>query len=213
MQTFFRTLFFWTLLLGACTALPASPQPGPAATTQAPLPIPTTAVSGPGPISTVATPHIDQPPDGQIATSPPDPQNCGYQWAYEDLPELSSNLQQSIQALQPEAQASAFAFGENCILSDGSIGRFIPMETDFNISLNVNDLTNEAELGEWIVKVMGVITQIPPEQIMGPRPGRVSMIFKAGSDQTGVNFYIDQFQSLPAGLGNAEIFQALRVSQ
>jgi len=203
MQRFFRLLLFWTLLLSECTALPTSPQPGSAATT---------TVSDPGPISTVVTPHIDQPPDGQVTTSPPDPQNCGYQWAYQDLPELSSNLQQSIQSLQPEAQASAFAFGENCILSDGSIGGFSAMETDFNITLQVNDLADEAELGEWIVKVMGVITQIPPEQIMGPRPGRVSMIFKAGSDQTGVNFYIDQYQSLPAGLGNAEIFRALRIS-
>jgi len=204
MQRFFRLLLFWTLLLSECTALPTSPQPGSAATT---------TVSDPGPISTVVTPHIDQPPYGQVTTSPPDPQNCGYQWAYQDLPELSSNLQQSIQSLQPEAQASAFAFGENCILSDGSIGGFSAMETDFNITLQVNDLADEAELGEWIVKVMGVITQIPPEQIMGPRPGRVSMIFKAGSDQTGVNFYIDQYQSLPAGLGNAEIFRALRISQ
>jgi hypothetical protein len=148
-------------------------------------------------------------PGPATTTSLPDPQNCGYQWAYQDLLKLSSSFQQSIQALQPEAQASAFAFGENCILSDGSIAGFSAMETDFNITLQVNDPADEAELGEWIVKVMQVIAQIPPEQIMGPRPGRVTMIFQSGSDQKALNFYIDQFQGLPAGLESAEIYRRL----
>jgi hypothetical protein len=174
MQSFFRFLLFWTLLLSGCTARTVSP-----------------------------------PPDPATATSPPEPQNCGYQWAYQDLPELSSSLQQSIRTLQPEAQASAFAFGENCILPDGSVAGFSAMETDFNITLQVNDLTAEAELGEWIVKVMQVITQIPPEQIIGPRPGRVTMMFQSGGDQKALNFYIDQFQALPAGLESAEIYRRL----
>ena len=174
MPSFFRLLLFWTLLLSGCTALTASPPPGPA-----------------------------------TATSPPEPQNCGYQWAYQDLPKLSSSLQQSIRALQPEGQASAFAFGENCILPDGSVAGFSAMETDFNITLQVNDLTAEAELGEWIVKIMQIITQIPPEQIVGPRPGRVTMMFQSGNDQKALNFYIDQFQALPAGLESAEIYRRL----
>jgi hypothetical protein len=41
------------------------------------------------------------------------------------------------------------------------------METDFNIILQVNDLTNESDLGEWIVKVMQVILTIPQDQIVG----------------------------------------------
>ena len=176
-QTIFRTVLFCTLLLSACSAVPATP--------------PTLAP----------------------AKAAPDPQNCGYQWAYQDLPELSASFQQSIQALQPEAQANAFAFGENCILSDGSIARFIPMETDFNITFPVTDLTNDAELGEWVVRVMEVITQIPAEQIVGPRPGRVSLIFKSGDEQTGINFYIDQFQNLAPGLSHAEIYQRLQASQ
>lgn len=153
---------------------------------------------------------VSPQPGPATTTSLPDPQNCGYQWAYRDLPELSHSFQQSIQALQPEAQASAFAFGENCILSDGSIAGFTAMETDFNLTLQVNNLADEAELGGWIVKVMQVIAQIPPEQIVGPRPGRVAMIFQSGSDQKALQFYIDQFQGLPAGLESAEIYRRLR---
>jgi hypothetical protein len=74
------------------------------------------------------------------------PQDCGYQWAQQALPELSSAFLQSIQALQPEAQANAFAFGENCIHADGT-ATFLPMETDFNITLQVTDVSNESELG------------------------------------------------------------------
>ena len=71
--------------------------------------------------------------------------------------------------------------------------------------------STELELGEWIVKVMQVICAIPPEQIVGPRPGWVSLTFKAVIEQSGVNFHIDQYQGLPTGLSNAEIYQALQV--
>jgi hypothetical protein len=238
MQDIVRSVLFLTLILTSCSAIPTPPASqstvpqsvSPAspsetftiptatalltlpATTESPLPLSTTAVPDSRPISTLATPHIDQGPDGPI-TQVPDTQNCGYQWAYQDLPELSSSFQQSLQALQPEAQGTAFAYGENCILPDGSIGRFLPMETDFNVTLQASDLNNESELGDWIVKVMQVITEIPPEQIVGPQPGRVSLTFQSGAEQKIINFYINQYQGLPPGLSPVEIFQALQMPQ
>ncbi|HSL44728.1 MAG TPA: hypothetical protein VK897_14925 [Anaerolineales bacterium] len=188
MSRLIGALLFWTLILCACTTIPVSPQPVPLSATDTPFAIPTTAV-------------------------PPDTQNCGYQWAYQDLPELSSSFQQSIRALQPDAQAYAFAFGENCILNDGSVARFIPMETDFNITLPVGDAASDEQMGEWIVKIMQVIEAIPTEQILGPRPGRVSIMFQSDTTQRGVNFYRDQYQALPPGLSNAEIYQTLQSSQ
>jgi hypothetical protein len=187
MQRIFRSFLFWTLILCACSPGVVSPPPLAAATTEAPTVIPTTAVP----------------------TLPP----CGYQWAYQDLPELSSSFQQSIQALQPEAEANAYAFGENCVLEDGTVAAFHAMETDFNITLQVVDLADESDLGEWIVKVMQVIEGIPQEQLVGPRPGQVNIIYQTGTDQKVINFYINQYQALPAGLNRAEIFQALQVSQ
>jgi hypothetical protein len=85
------------------------------------------------------------------------------------------------------------------------------METDFNVTLQVNDVSDESVLGEWIVKTMEVIENIPAEQIVGPRPGRVSIAYQSGSDQKIINFYINQYQDLPSGLSNSEIFQALQV--
>jgi hypothetical protein len=138
--------------------------------------------------------------------------NCGYQWAQKDLPELSGEFQQAIRQLQPEALANAFAFGEDCIYADGH-AVFTAMETDFNITLQVVDLANEADLGEWIVKVMQVIESIPPEKIEGPRPGRISLEFRSGSEHKFVNFYIDKYQALPSGLSTTEIYQALQTPQ
>ena len=187
MQRIVCTFLFWTLILCACSAGAVSPPPLPAATTEAPTVIPTTAVP----------------------TLPP----CGYQWAYQDLPELASSFQQSIQDLQPQAEAKAYAFGENCVLEDGTVAAFLPMETDFNITLQVADLADESDLGEWIVKVMQVIEGIPQAQLVGPQPGRVNIIYQTGADQKAINFYINQYQDLPTGLNRAEIFQALQVPQ
>lgn len=212
MQRIFRTFLLWTLVLCACSTGIASPQPVPPTATT-PLAFPTTAAPGPTLVATLSTPHIDQPPDGNITAAPPNPQDCGYQWANQDLPELSASVQESIQALQSDAQANAYAFGENCIRSDGSVAGFSAMETDFNITLQVSDLTNETDLGEWIVKVMQVIQNIPSDQIAGPRPGRVSMTFQSNGDQKIINFYVNQYQDLPAGLGGAEIYQSLQTAQ
>ncbi len=213
MQRILRAFLFWTLVLCACSTSAASPQPVPPTLTDTPSAFSGTAIPNPTLIVTLSTAPIDQPSDGETPPASPNPQDCGYQWANQDLPELSSSFQASIQALQPEAQANAYAFGENCMLADGSIGGFSAMETDFNITLQVNDLTNESDLGEWIVKVMQVITTIPPNQIVGPQPGRVSMIFQSNGDQKVVNFYVNQYQALAAGLSNAEIYQALQVPQ
>jgi hypothetical protein len=181
LRKIFHSLLFWTLILCACsTSLPATDTPP---TTELPtLTIPVTASSYGG---------------------------CGYQWAYQDLPDLSSKFLHAIQQLQPAAQANAFAFGEDCVHADGHAD-FVPMETDFNITLQINDLADPNECGEWVAKVMQIILDIPKEEIVGPRPGRVSMSFQAGSEQKNFNFYIDRYQALSTGLSNTEICTALQ---
>ncbi len=180
MQRICCVLLFLGTILSACSIGVTSSQPIPASTTAAPVVVPT------------------------------DSQPCGYQWANQNLPELSATFQKSVQELQPEAQANAYAFGENCVREDGSAASFSAKETDFNIMLQVSDLTDEAELGEWIVKVMQVIEKIPKEQIVGPQPGRVSITFQAGNDQQMISFYTDQYEALPTALSTSEIYQALQ---
>jgi hypothetical protein len=134
---------------------------------------------------------------------------CGYQWASKDLPELSSKFLQAIQQLQPSAQANAYAFGEDCLYVDGHTD-FSAMETDFNITLQVGNLADANECGEWVVKVMRVIADIPKEELVGSRPGKVNMILQAGTEQKNINFYIERYQSLPEGLNNAQVCNSLQ---
>ena len=239
MQRIFPTLLFWTLILCACSPSGFSPEAVPATTPQATaipteivfsevgvatiaspsediIPVSTSEILPlPKLIATLSTPHIDPGPDGEmptIETIPPTVGNCGYQWAYRDLPELTTQFQASLQTLQPEAQANVFAFGEDCVYADGT-ATFLAMETDFNITVQVSDLSNETELGEWIVKIMQMVESIPKESIVGPRPGRVSIRLQSGSDQKAVTFYIDRYQALPSGLSSAEIYQTLQIPQ
>jgi hypothetical protein len=223
-----RAALFWTLILCACapslSSLVESPPDVPTiastftlvtATSESPTAVmDSSSITSLPPtlIATVSTPPIDQGPDGAPTIPASNEQDCGYQWAQQSLPELSSTFQQSIQALQPEAVANAFAFGENCMHTDGT-ATFLPMETDFNITLHIADGSNEADVGEWIVKVMQVIQTIPPDQIVGPRPGRVSISFQSSTEQKFVNFYIDQYRALQPGLSSAEIYKALQTPQ
>ncbi len=205
MQRFVSALLFGFLALSACSIGVSPAQPAPASPTPVPVGLPTAAVP---------TAHTDPlTPGGGSAVTPFSPQDCGYQWANQALPELSSSFEQSIQALQPEAQASAYAFGENCLRSDGSIASFAAMETDFNVLLYVDDLANQSVLGRWIVQVMQVIESLPADQITGPRPGRVSIVFQSSTAQSVINFYINQYRELPSGLSHAQVYQALRALQ
>lgn len=185
MSKIFATLLFWTLVLSACSTGISSPQPIPPSPTEVPAIIPT--------VTFTTTPVI-----------------CAWQYAQKDLPELSSSFQQSIQALQPEAQASAYAIGENCVGWGGNIVSFSARGTVFSIALQVDDLANESVLGKWIVQVMEVIEKIPEEQIAGPSPRLVSIVFRSSTDQSFISFDIDQYKELPSDLNYAEIYEALK---
>jgi hypothetical protein len=216
-----RTVLFWTLLLCACSPGVSSPEavsptlaadPGSSAPTPTVDVLPRTtseALPPPKRIATLATPHIDQGPDGALTVPPSSSQGCAYQWANQQLPELSDQLLAMLQQVQPEAQGNAYAFGENCIREDGS-ATFLPMETDFNITLQAASLSDESELGDWIVKVMQVIENLPPDQLTGPRPGRVDMVFQSNGEEKRLHFSIDHYRALDAGLSSQEIYQALQ---
>jgi len=199
MPKFFGPLLFLSLVLFACSpgSLSSEALP-PTLTNDAPVENNPSVVATEGSISVTEL-------------SPSYPQGCGYQWAYKDMPELSSEFQESIRLLQPEAQATAFGFGEDCIHADGSV-TFIPMETDFNITLQTGDLSDD-EAGEWVVKIMQVIKNIPPDQIIGPRPGRVIILVESSGERKGASFYIDEYDALPTTLNNAEIYRALQTQQ
>ena len=119
-----RSLLFWTLILCACSTslpatdavplVPASPPPVAAELTPESFPD-SPALPIPRFASTLQTPHIDQPPSGHEATVTPASGGCGYQWAYKAMPELNEPFDTAIKAIDPDANAWATAFGEECV--------------------------------------------------------------------------------------------------
>jgi len=219
MRRIIHPLLLLTLFLGACSTSVSSPEPL-SAPSPTPIDFPITESADSLPplthsdsVPTIPVePHIDQPPDGNIPTVPPASEGCGYMWATQNLTDLTLVLQAAIKNLQPDAESYAFAFGEDCIYQDGH-KTFSAMETDFNVTMPATDLTDENALGEWIVRVMEVIGDLPAEKIVGPRPGRVTIIFMSGTDQKFVQFYIDKYQALDPNMNGWEIYQALQAAQ
>jgi hypothetical protein len=209
MRRIFRSLLFLTLLLGACSTSVSSPRPDSApSSNQSDLPSTDTATVPTIPIE----PHIDQPPDGNAPTLMPSNETCAYMWATQPLNDLTLHFQAAIKNLNQEAESYAYAFGEDCIYQDGH-KTFGAMETDFNVTMPVSDLTDENALGEWIVKVMNVIGDLPTEKIAGPKAGKVSIYFTSGTDQKAITFYIDKYQALDPSMSGWEIYQALQAAQ
>jgi len=145
------TLLFLTLILGACSAALSTPQP-----------------------LSPQIPTETAPPLTQDTSSIP----CGYQWATQNLPDLTAQFDWMIQSLIPNSTSHATAYGENCLGSDGQIVRFLPMQTDFYVTVPVERLDDYETFGDWIYEVMLVVDGIPPENLAGPQPGFVEFRFE-----------------------------------
>jgi len=200
------TLLLLSLVLGACTTSIPTPQTLPAPTATETV----TTPSSPKIITTVRTPHIDPGPDGEFpgTTEVPSTTQCGYQWAYQDLPELSMQFDQAIKAIIPNSTSHATAFGENCVTADGQIVRFAAMETDFYVIAAVDSLEDRAIFGNWIAEVMQTINNFSHDQLAGPNPGFVAYRFeKSGAEFINIRVSIQQYNETANGKTGEELFQ------
>jgi hypothetical protein len=189
-RQFLKTLLPLTLVLSACASANLA-TPDTSSSTQF-VDTPSTAIV----ISTTTTPEIT-----------PASENCAYVWASQELPDLSQKVYQSLQTLDANITGNAYAYGENCVYADGH-STFGAMETDFRVKVSVTDLKDENALGDWIVRVMGVITKLPPNELSGPQPGRVEFDFhKSDTENLFLNVSIAKYQKQPSGLSGTELFR------
>ena len=134
-------------------------------------------------------------------------EGCYFVWSSHELTEVSASLQKDLQDLQSKAQARATAFGEDCIYADGR-SEFGAAETDFYITLFVDDFSDEQGMGEWMSRVMPLLENIPPDQIQGPQPGFVEFTFKtSGVDNLILRVPIAEYLSKAKGLSGAALFR------
>lgn len=180
------TLLFLTLILCACSTGISTPQVLPAKTA----------------IDTVAPPKLTSVTDTPSSTT-----ECGFQWAYEDLPELTAQFDQAIKSLIPASASHATAFGENCVAADGQVVRFLAMETDFYVFATVDTLNGYETFGNWIAQVMQVIIDYPPEMIAGPKAGFVEFRFeKSMTESIGFRVPIQGYSGIADGKTGEDLF-------
>jgi len=136
---------------------------------------------------------------------------CGFVWARAPLADLSKEFDVAIKDLLPQASGYAEAYGENCLNNKGEVVRFLAMETDFYVTLKVENLQDKQALGESIEQVLHVVAQFPVETTPGPQPGYIGITFEAPTDELRLWFtQVDAGAALENGLHGEELFNALQ---
>ena len=149
-------------------------------------------------------------------TSTPTPEQglppCGYMWASKSLPDVTAQVQAAFNtAGLKDANVRAEAFGENCLDVDGKVQSFLAMETDFNITMTVPDLTDTQSLGEWLEKMLVVLDQFPHGTVPGPNPGYISVEFTSAQDRVILRFPVTEgISARQQGLHGADLFNDLK---
>jgi len=190
------TLLFLTFFLFACSQTFTIPE-----TSSAQLPTET-------PILQTITGSVIASPTDEASTTSASQQDCTFTWAYHDLPELTAGFDASIKALNSNATAHATAFGEDCIGEGGIAVRFGAMETDFYVTLSVDDLNDYEFFGNWIAQVMDVVNMLPPDMLAGPNSGFVEFRFeKTQTDSIGFRVPISQYNTTTNGVTGEELLQ------
>jgi hypothetical protein len=169
---------------------------------------PRTGVSVQPPSETITesgTQQTVEPTQGYESTE------CGFMWASNPLPELSGDFDKALKEVQPQASGYAEAYGENCIDNEGNVVRFLTMETDFHVTIKVNDLQDRQVLGKLIEQVLAVVAKYPPEDTPGLQPGYVGITFESPTDELRLWFtQTDGETAIENGLRGEELLNALQ---
>ena len=140
-----------------------------------------------------------------------EPVECAFVWANEPLPKLSDDLDEVLKGFQAGAEGYAQAYGENCVTNEGEVVRFLAMETDYHITLMVEDIDDKQALGELIEGVMEVLAEFPTEETPGPQPGYIGIIFETYNDSFRLWVMRTKIETaMRDGLQGEELFNSLQ---
>lgn len=142
----------------------------------------------------------------------PTDEPCYYQWASQELPEVTGALQKYFQdAGQSDLTVAAGAFGENCLRADGSVVRFLTMYTDIYVTAPVDRLDNTSLLAERCETILRLVLDYPPEELPGSNEGYLGITF--ADPQGGVlNLWFRRLEgkaALDSGLSGEELLARL----
>jgi len=105
----------------------------------------------------------------------------------------------------------AGAYGENCVDAQDKVVSFSTMETDFYVTAEVTDLTDNENLGNILEDVLIVLDKFPAKKTPGPQPGYIGITFQAGDQAMHLWFIETQgIQARRQGLHGDTLIKALR---
>ena len=162
---------------------------------------PTTAIQT---LPAISTPEI---------SSGTEEEACYYMWASQPLPDITQDLQKYfLDAGYPDIQATAGAFGENCVRQDGSVAGFHTMYTDIFITVSVDQLEDEQSLAEQVEMIMRLALDYPAEKLPGSTEGYlgISLVNPQGQPENLWFRRIDGKSALDRGLTGIELLSELR---
>jgi hypothetical protein len=146
-------------------------------------------------------------------TDTPADQPCYFNWATQPLPDLSAKIQAAIDAAGlKNVTATAEAFGENCYDSQTNQPvSFSAMETDFRLSVPVDNLKDNEKLGNLLNEILTVLDGFTSETTQAPQPGYVGVTFRTGNDELRLWFLVEDGKSARAlGLHGAALLEELQ---
>ncbi len=152
----------------------------------------------------------DEPP---VTESPIPYTQCYFNWATQPLPDLSLEVQAALEAAGLEdVTAIAEAYGENCYDSQtNEVVYFATMETDFRVTVEVDDLGDTATLGDMLELILVTLDQFPPGATPGSQPGYIGVNFVKGEETLYLWFTVIDGESARAlGLHGADLLEELQ---
>ncbi len=139
--------------------------------------------------------------------------NCAYVWSSRSLPDITLQLNQAFRTSgMNTVEAEASAYGEDCFDTEtNQVVRFLAMQTDFSIRVEVERMGDPQELGKLIENIMRVLESFPPGKVPGPNPGYVGVTFAAGSETSNLWFRRSEADKLlQEGLRGSALYDALQ---
>jgi len=102
------------------------------------------------------------------------------------------------------------AYGEECIdFNTNTVKGFGAMTTDFYLSAQVDRLTDQAGLADYVIAAYQALMTIAPDKLPA-RFGYLDMIFTSGSQASHLRTMFDDIESaLDDGLSGDELLEAL----
>lgn len=138
---------------------------------------------------------------------------CAYVWSTQTLPEISAEVATVFkQARLYQVDVKAEAYGESCIdTTSNTATRFTVIETDFRVTIKVEDLENENTLGDMLHRILETTFTLPLETYPGTRLGYMGVRFTDGGVEKNLWFPLETArQALDRRLAGAELLEALR---